>query len=798
MRRQLAAAVAAIAGSVVFATVAPAISASPSASPAASAAVPGVTTGDLSDELVTPAEEKRRAMRQEALSRVLSGEATTEKRGASTVVRMDKGTASVAGAQTKSTNPPQYVELSREKTDKIFVVLAEFGDQRHPDFPDQDTSPATPGPTVFDGPQHNQIPSPDRSVDNKTVWQADYSADHYRNLYFGAAGETLKTFYERQSSGRYSVDGEVTDWVRLPYNEARYGRSNGYPCGGSICGNSWYMVSDALNAWVADRKAGGMTDEQLRAELAAFDVWDRSDHDHDGDFNEPDGYLDHFQIVHAGADQSDGTLQQGEDAIWAHRWYAFFNTSTGPGNNKLGGVQIGNTGLWVGDYTTQPENGGLGVFAHEYAHDLGLPDLYDTAGPGGGSENGINWWSLMGQSRVSGAGEPVGLRANDLGAWDKMQLGWLDYEIVVAGQDKRLELGPGAYNTAKAQGAVVVLPDKTKTDNYGTPFAGTRMWWSTKGDNLDTTLTRSVDLTGKTTASLTLKANYDIEDCDCDFLTVETSIDGGSTWTVMDGTSNGQPFTRDATNTPVITNTTNDQWVDVNVPLNSIAGKNAQLRLKYHTDGGFILDGFFADQISVVADGTPLFTDGAESGNNGWTPNGFKTTTGSETQTFDQFYIASYRAYTSYDNYFKTGPYNFGDPTKPNWAQHFAYQDGLLVSYWDTSVVDNNTSAHPGEGLILPVDANPEPIYNLQGAAWRPRIAGYDAPFSLQKSDSFSLLAGGRSSLIRGKDAQPLFDDGRSYWSAAQPTAGVKVPAAGVKIRVQKQTDLNMTIRVFH
>ena len=53
---------------------------------------------------------------------------------------------------------------------------------------------------------------------------------------------------------------------------------------------------------------------------------------------------------------------------------------TGPADNPLGGTQIGDTGLWVGDYTMQPENGGLSVFAHEYGHDLGLPDLYDTSG----------------------------------------------------------------------------------------------------------------------------------------------------------------------------------------------------------------------------------------------------------------------------------------------------------------------------------------------------------------------------------------------------------------------------------
>ena len=144
--------------------------------------------------------------------------------------------------------------------------------------------------------------------------------------------------------------------------------------------------------------------------LKTFDVQDRYDFDEDGDFFEPDGYIDHFQIVHAGGDEADGDPIYGADAIWSHRGnVGIHGLGDGPGP-AIGGVQVGEggpsdggavqipnnpTGIWVSDYTIQPENGGLSVFSHEFGHDLGLPDLYDTSGNSGGASNSVEQWSLM-------------------------------------------------------------------------------------------------------------------------------------------------------------------------------------------------------------------------------------------------------------------------------------------------------------------------------------------------------------------------------------------------------------------
>ncbi len=93
--------------------------------------------------------------------------------------------------------------------------------------------------------------------------------------------------------------------------------------------------------------------------------------------------------MHAGLGEEEGGAPT---TIWSHSWYAHYELQglAGPAFNMLGGIQIGDSDYWVGKYTIQPEDGGVGVFTHEYGHDLGLPDLYDYYG-----ENGTGFWTLM-------------------------------------------------------------------------------------------------------------------------------------------------------------------------------------------------------------------------------------------------------------------------------------------------------------------------------------------------------------------------------------------------------------------
>jgi len=719
-------------------------------------------------DLDGPLSKTQEAQREEALNQVISGEATAKNRDGSQVVQLKSGKGK-----------GKYVELGREKTDKIFTILVEFGDQIDSRY----------GGTV--GPLHNEIAEPDRTQDNSTAWQADYNTEHFQELYFGTGKnvESMKKYYEKQSSGRYSVEGTVSDWVKVPYNEARYGSNLAND-------GAWYAVQDGVTAWVAAQEAAGATDAEIKAQLAEYDQWDRYDFDGDGDFNEPDGYIDHFQIVHAGEDESAGGGAQGEDAIWAHRWYAFGTDagSTGPSDNLLGGAQIGDTGIWVGDYTIQPENGGLGVFAHEFGHDLGLPDHYDTTNTG---ENSTGFWTLMSSGSWLGTGgDNIGNLPGDMNAWDKLQLGWLDYDTAKAATKSSHKLGVAEYNTKNAQALIVELPEKTVTTEVVTPAQGATQWWSGSDNNLSNTLTRSVDLTGKSSATLTLDGWYDIE-ADYDYLYTEVSTDGGATYTPLDGTVDGAAIPRDGSGKPALTGTI-DAYAKLSYPLDAYAGQQFTLRFRYTSDGGVSQKGFTADEITLTADGATVFSDDAESADAAWTTKGFSRIGAGITDDYPQYYIAENRQYVSYDKTLKVGPYNFGfSTTRPAWVEHFPYQNGLLIWKWDTSQKDNNVTQHPGVGLVLPVDAHPTPLKWADGTLMRSRIQSYDSPFSLSRTDALKLHKADVLTKVASQKGVPTFNDHTStYYDAATPLAGVNVTDTNTKIKIVKEASDGSTISV--
>ncbi|WP_229662440.1 immune inhibitor A domain-containing protein [Agromyces bauzanensis] len=745
---------AATAGATVIAGAAlgPAAIAAPADSPTSDQA-----TAQRLDNRPGPLTARQDERRKAAQELILSGRAAPDEDG---VVQL---------AEDK------YYEAAVTGTGRLFTILSEFGDQGSGKLG------TTPGPL------HNEIPEPDRAVNNSTHWAPDFTTAYYEELFFGdgdpaTTEESFADFYSKQSSGNYTVAGEVSDWVRVPGNASSYGDNSVEDAGGA-----WQFIEDSGNAWYQTQVTAGKTVDEIQAELATFDVWDRYDHDNDGNFDEPDGYLDHFQAVHAGEGEDAGGGAQGADAIWSHRWYV--NSTdygvTGPSDQALfGGAQIGDTGYWIGDYTVEAENGGLGVFAHEYAHDLGLPDLYDTAG----GENSTAFWTLMSSGSWLGHGpDDIGTTPNYMGPWEKLQLGWLDYAVVDQGGSGSYTLSPAALQTdGQEQALVIDVPDEGIETSYTTPASGSNAWWTSSADDLNTTLARTLDLTGVSKATVTAKAWYDIE-AGYDYLYAEYK-DASGKWIQI-----GQP----------IDGTTNGRWSTLRFTVPG--GGPVDFRFRYQSDGGVHLAGAFIDDIVVKSGGTTILTDDVESGKGEWVADGgFTISTGTETSVGDRYYLVENRTYVDYDATLETGPYQFSKGfTAPDWVERFPYQDGMLVWAVDETYTDNNTIDHPGHGLALPVDARPVKFTYPDGTAPSNRRQPFDATFGTQTLDAVALhkevLVGhGPNQTVEtvaavgsdGTETQaPTFSDATedTYFSSTNPLGGVYVAGHGVTVTVTSQ-----------
>jgi len=165
------------------------------------------------------------------------------------------------------------------------------------------------------------------------------------------------------------------------------------------------------------------------------------------------------------------------------------------------------------------------------------------------------------------------------------------------------------------------------------PHSGSGLWWSARGDSIDTTLTREVDLSSVDSATLRFWTWFDIERW-YDYGYVEVSTDGGDTWQVLPGRQTTEDDPVRQAYGPGYTGRSGGgdtpEWVQESIDLSAFAGQKVLLRFEYVTDGGLNTPGWAIDDVSIREIG---LSDDAESAGD-WTADGFQRITGPIAQRF--------------------------------------------------------------------------------------------------------------------------------------------------------------------
>ncbi|XBD02136.1 immune inhibitor A domain-containing protein [Pseudalkalibacillus hwajinpoensis] len=630
------------------------------------------------------------------------------------------------------------------RSDNVLVLLVEF-----PDFP------------------HNSI-QPDES----DMYYADYVKEHYEDMIFGDNGYegpngenliSMKQFYEQQSNGAYTVDGTVAGWYMASKNAAEYGGN--YPTENDSDVNARGLVKEALTAAGADPSVN----------LADYDQEDRYDLDGDGNFREADGLIDHLMVVHSAVGEEAGGGQLGTDAIWSHRWN-LGNIFPIAGSPEPEVDYWGVGSMYAYDYTIEPADGAAGVFAHEYGHDLGLPDEYDTQYSGKGEA--VSYWSIMASG--SWAGAVPGTEPTGFSAWSKEFLqaahggNWLKYdEFDLEDIDKKgFEVYLDQANTkgTNLDALRINLPDKETEINK--PFSGEYEYFSGSANDLDNSAVFNVDLTNATAGELTFKTWYDIE-LDWDYGSVQVSEEGEN-WTAIPGNITTEKDPHDNNPGYGITGKS-DGWVDGTFDLSAYAGKDVQVKINYWTDGAAINSGFYVDDIRVTAGGDELLFDDAE-GDPKVDLQGFTKDDG--VKVSEHYYLLEWRNHQGVDkglDHIRRG------------ASLMSFDPGLVVWYADNKYSDNWTGIHPGEGYLGVVDADQKELFWSDGTVAQTRYQIHDAAFSLRKGEKMFIDYRDITGLTmkdNHRNVAKVFDDSKSYLNEAIPDAGRNVPNYGLEFKV--------------
>lgn len=204
--------------------------------------------------------------------------------------------------------------------------------------------------------------------------------------------------------------------------------------------------------------------------------------DVDVQFSQYDAVL----IVHAGAGEETDIASDTANDLWS-MYYSFSPGISVDGTTISEAIIMPQTGTQDGG-TVDP----LGIYAHEFGHWLGLPDLYDTGArfPNTVEWDGVGKWSLMGDGiYLSGPnGQPRGSSPAHPDAWCKSYLGWVTPQTVSA-DNTAISLTPVETNQD-----IIKLPASTTTAtqyflienrqrgsgtyayDYGLPASGLLVW----------------------------------------------------------------------------------------------------------------------------------------------------------------------------------------------------------------------------------------------------------------------------------------------------------------------------------
>ncbi|MCH5584782.1 immune inhibitor A [Shimazuella sp. AN120528] len=598
----------------------------------------------------------------------------------------------------------------------------------------------------FPDQKHNQI----KPTEKSSFWTKDFNPAHYRQLIFGVAGLkhngkrliTANQYYKQQSAGSWSLAGDVTDWVVAKHDAAFYGAHHKTDEYDQNDVNPTELIKETLQSVAA----------KIKGKEKLYDQRDPYDLDDDGNVMEPDGLLDNLFVVHAGLGEEEGG---GDNAIWSHR------SVIGPKP-----VEIPGTTLKAYDYIIQPEDGATGVFTHEYAHNLGLPDEYDTGSTGTGSP--VEAWSLM--SYGSWTGKIPGTEPSGFSPWDKLFFASLyggnwsvpkTIKLEDLKSPKTLALKEAVAPVKNGKMIKVDLPDKIVSPPLR-PL-GKKSYYSTKGNMLDTRLSSpTIDLTNKKSSSLNFDTWYDIEP-GYDFLYVDVYVDGA----------------KEPKQLASYTAKTGGNWVKKQLDLSSFVGHQIRIEFRYVTDVGAAQEGFYVDNIQVVADDKQMFMDDVE-GEPLFTQEGFQIFDGSPI-AYPNYYLIEWRTHHGLDQ-------GLAHIRRNN--SILSYDSGMLVWYYDASFgEDNQTGLHPGEGFLGVVDSHQMGHFWSDGKVGSTRYQINDAAFHFKPTSPMNILYPKVEMKYDSAPGVPYFSDKNDYSSPFNPPGGKILPKHNLTIKLEKVSD---------